>query len=176
VQAPPRWWRMTLSIECPSKSLYRVEVSGWDENQCFFVEKSELEWKEESGKQVALSHAILDGAVIFLRLMQPISTSMTRAPGSSSFTCGSFLFFADTTTEAAGSRGGGRRGTRSFGIGRVRDSSCSLQRSASGKTRVAIIHLFEHAAPEDCCALSGAGPDRRTAPSEGQPATILAMC
>jgi hypothetical protein len=65
---------MILSARFPVTSLYRVEVSGWDNNQTFFVEKSELEWNEESGKQVALSHAVPDGAVVFLRLLQPIST------------------------------------------------------------------------------------------------------
>ena len=65
---------MILSSRFPITSLYRVEVFGWDENKTFFVEKSELEWNEESGKQVALSHAVPDGAVVFLRLLQPIST------------------------------------------------------------------------------------------------------
>lgn len=69
---------MALSLECPSRCLYRVEVSGWDENQSFFVEKSELEWNEESGKRVALSHAVADGAVVFLRLMQAISTGWSH--------------------------------------------------------------------------------------------------
>jgi len=36
----------------------------------------------------------------------------------------------------------------------------------AGKNRVAITHLFEHEAPEDGCALSGAEPDRPTAQSE----------
>jgi hypothetical protein len=35
----------------------------------FFVEKSELEWSEESGKQLWLTRAIPDGAVIFVRLI-----------------------------------------------------------------------------------------------------------
>jgi hypothetical protein len=65
---------MILSARFPITSLYRVEVSGWDKNQNFFVEKSELEWNEESGKQVALNSTIPDGAVIFLRLLEPIST------------------------------------------------------------------------------------------------------
>lgn len=65
---------MILSARYPTTNLYRVEVSGWDKNQAFFVEKSELEWNEDSGKQVALSHTVRDGAVIFLRLLQPIST------------------------------------------------------------------------------------------------------
>lgn len=44
----------------------------------FFVEKSELEWNEESGKEVLLSHAVADGTVVFLRLMQPISTGWSH--------------------------------------------------------------------------------------------------
>ena len=48
---------MSLSARFPITSLYRVEVSGWDKSQTFFVEKSELEWNEESGKHVTLSSA-----------------------------------------------------------------------------------------------------------------------
>ena len=65
---------MISSARFPITSLYRVEVSGWDKNRKFFVEKSELEWNEESGKQVALNNTVADGAVIFLRLLQPVST------------------------------------------------------------------------------------------------------
>ncbi len=62
-----------ISSECyPIVSRYRVEVSGWDLHHTFFVEKAELEWNEHSGKQVALSHKVLDGAVVFLRLLQPL--------------------------------------------------------------------------------------------------------
>jgi hypothetical protein len=64
---------MMLSARFPIAGLYRVEVSGWDKNQAFFVEKSELEWSEESGKCVALTNAVPDGAVIFLRLLQSLS-------------------------------------------------------------------------------------------------------
>jgi len=58
----------------PITRLYAVEVSGWDSAENFFVEKCDLEWHEESGKQVALSHKVPDGAVVFLRLLQPMST------------------------------------------------------------------------------------------------------
>jgi hypothetical protein len=63
---------MIRSARYPTTTTYRVEVSGWDKNQAFFVEKSQLDWSENSGKQVALSHAVPDGAVVFLRLMQPL--------------------------------------------------------------------------------------------------------
>ena len=69
---------MILSARYPITNLYRVEVSGWDKNQTFFVEKSELEWSEESGKQVTLSHAIPDRAVVFLRLVPCLSTEQSN--------------------------------------------------------------------------------------------------
>jgi hypothetical protein len=69
---------MILCERHPATNLYRVEVSGWDKNQAFFVEKSELEWNEDSSKQVVLRHMVPDGAVIFLRLLQPISTSRSH--------------------------------------------------------------------------------------------------
>jgi hypothetical protein len=53
---------------------YRVEVSGWDSNQEFFVEKTDLDWSDELGKQVLLSHAIIPGTLLFLRLLHPTST------------------------------------------------------------------------------------------------------
>jgi len=52
---------------------YPVEASGWDIAHIFFVEKSELEWKEESGKYLTLSRSLCPGSMIFLRLLQPTS-------------------------------------------------------------------------------------------------------
>lgn len=70
---------MSVFARFPVTNLYRVEVSGWDKSQTFFVEKSELEWSEESGKQVTLSSAIPDGAVVFLRLIQPLTTDRSQS-------------------------------------------------------------------------------------------------
>jgi hypothetical protein len=70
---------MSLSARFPITSLYRVEVSGWDKSQTFFVEKSELEWNEESGKHVTLSSAVPDGSVVFLRLIQPLSADRSQS-------------------------------------------------------------------------------------------------
>ena len=64
---------MILTAEHPATNLYRVEVSGWDDNKTFFVENSQLEWVADSNKQVTLNRGLTDGAVIFLRLLQPIS-------------------------------------------------------------------------------------------------------
>jgi hypothetical protein len=52
---------------------YPVEASGWDSAHSFFVEKSELEWSEETGKQVTLTRSLSPGSMIFLRLLQPMS-------------------------------------------------------------------------------------------------------
>ncbi len=52
-------------------STYSVEVSGWDHSHTFFVERSELCWSEEAGKQLTLSRRLPPGAMIFVRLLQP---------------------------------------------------------------------------------------------------------
>lgn len=69
---------MLLTAQHLVVDTYRVEVSGWDSSQSFFVEKSELEWSEDSGKQVTLSRQPRPGTMIFVRLVQP------TAPGRSS--------------------------------------------------------------------------------------------
>ncbi len=70
---------MVLSARYPITSVYRVEVSGWDTTQDFFVEKSELEWNEETGKHVLLRHTLDEGAMIFVRLLQPASEERSLA-------------------------------------------------------------------------------------------------
>ncbi|HVO57827.1 MAG TPA: hypothetical protein VMT51_09055 [Dongiaceae bacterium] len=68
-----------MPVTYPEKqSLYAVEVSGWDAHEQFFVEKTELYWDEESGKHVHLVHAIPSGALIFLRLLDPLSIDRTQ--------------------------------------------------------------------------------------------------
>ena len=62
---------MLLASEKPLSTIYSVEVSGWDRTHSFFVEKSELSWSEETGKQLALSRQLSEGEMIFVRLLQP---------------------------------------------------------------------------------------------------------
>ncbi len=50
---------------------YPVEVSGWDSQGAFFVEKTTLEWNEETGKRLFLRSQIPNGAVVFVRLLDP---------------------------------------------------------------------------------------------------------
>jgi hypothetical protein len=54
-------------------TIYRVEVSGWDNTPSFFVEKSDLEWSESGEKLVVLHHELRQGTILFVRLLQPIS-------------------------------------------------------------------------------------------------------
>jgi hypothetical protein len=69
---------MMLSARFPIAGMYRVEVSGWDENQAFFVEKSDLEWNEDSGKLVVLCNAVPDRALVFLRLLQSLGADRSH--------------------------------------------------------------------------------------------------
>jgi hypothetical protein len=53
---------------------YPVEVSGWDADETFFVEKTVLEWKEGGIKTTTSLHcAIRVGCVLFIRLLQTAS-------------------------------------------------------------------------------------------------------
>ena len=51
---------------------YRVEVSGWDARENFFVEKTSLDWGEREGKTVALHVAVRVDSVLFVRLLRPL--------------------------------------------------------------------------------------------------------
>lgn len=64
---------MLLTAQHPIADTYPVEASGWDSTQSFFVEKSELEWNEVTGKYLTLSRSLCPGSMIFLRLLQPMS-------------------------------------------------------------------------------------------------------
>jgi hypothetical protein len=40
----------------PLSGCYRVEVSGWDEDEMFFVEKSQLAGNDLTGRHISLQH------------------------------------------------------------------------------------------------------------------------
>jgi hypothetical protein len=61
---------MLQDVQFSAAGLYPVEVSGWDREQDFFVEKCELEWSEEAGKQVALKRNLRDNTILFVRLLE----------------------------------------------------------------------------------------------------------
>ena len=61
----------TPQSACSSdESGYRVEVSGWDASENFFVEKTTLNWCDDAGKQVLLHSSLREGAIVFIRLNQ----------------------------------------------------------------------------------------------------------
>lgn len=59
---------MCYALQQPSSSC-RVEVSGWDSTQSFFLEKATLHW-DTNGQQISLRARLREGAVIFVRLLQ----------------------------------------------------------------------------------------------------------
>lgn len=59
-----------LSQEVASISSYRVEVSGWDASDTFFVEKTALDWSGGDKKEISLRAAVCEDAVVFVRLLQ----------------------------------------------------------------------------------------------------------
>ena len=54
----------------PVARVYAVEVSGWDATEEFFVERCELEWNEDSTKQVALKRTLGESTLLLVRLVQ----------------------------------------------------------------------------------------------------------
>jgi hypothetical protein len=90
---------MSLPACYPVTSKFRVEVSGWDKYQSFFVEKYDLECTERSGKLLSLSHAVPDGAVVFcgccratarnarIQCRMPTSSSEAHQTVSTAFGC-----------------------------------------------------------------------------------------
>lgn len=62
----------TTDARAGERNGYRVEISGWDVKESFFVEKSTLAWTESAGKTVALKAVVRTGSVLFVRLIQPL--------------------------------------------------------------------------------------------------------
>lgn len=65
---------MKTSLELNS---YRVEVSGWDSAQNFFVEKTMLTWTHDGQKQVTVRADLKKDCMLFVRLLQS-----TRMPSN----------------------------------------------------------------------------------------------
>lgn len=57
-----------MSPQNTTSHSYIVEVSGWDAQERFFVEKTELEWDEQAGKRIRIRTPIERGSVLFIRL------------------------------------------------------------------------------------------------------------
>lgn len=63
---------MNFTTDQPNS--YRVEVSGWDASENFFVEKTMLNWGRDEKKELQLRSAIREGSVVFVRLLQPLAS------------------------------------------------------------------------------------------------------
>jgi hypothetical protein len=61
-----------MTIAASHRSSYRVEVSGWDARENFFVEKTSLDWRGQEGKTVALHTQVRIDSVLFVRLLRPL--------------------------------------------------------------------------------------------------------
>lgn len=69
---------MQVTDFLPVTDSLRVEVSGWDQDEIYFVEKSHLDWDEFAGKHISLKHMLPEGAMIFVHMLQP--TAMRQEP------------------------------------------------------------------------------------------------
>ncbi len=66
-----------MAPQIPVPSSYRIEVSGWDADERFFVERTNLDWSEENDRKVYLRHLLRERAVIFVRLIAPMGSAHT---------------------------------------------------------------------------------------------------
>ena len=44
------------------RSTYRVEISGWDSGENFFVEKVDLQWDPDGGKEACVQNLLKQGS------------------------------------------------------------------------------------------------------------------
>jgi hypothetical protein len=58
---------MHSSLDGPNS--YRVEVSGWDSRELFFVEKTMFQWTDSGERSVGLMSRLREGCVVFVRLI-----------------------------------------------------------------------------------------------------------
>jgi len=65
---------MTSEATAPT---YSIEVSGWDVEARFFVERAELRWAEDGEKFISLRSIVHDGSLLYLR---PISSTGSVGP------------------------------------------------------------------------------------------------
>lgn len=54
---------------------YSVEVSGWDIEENFFVEKTHLTWNSDGAKEISVRRTVRPGSVLFVRLLQPMANA-----------------------------------------------------------------------------------------------------
>ncbi len=64
----------TYSMAGPS----RAEISGWDMDELFFVEKAEVDWDESAENiRIRMNRPLRKGTLIFLRHMQAVMSGQS---------------------------------------------------------------------------------------------------
>jgi hypothetical protein len=58
---------MVVTERYPAVGSHRVEISGWDMDELFFVENADLEWREDADKRIKLRRPLRKGTIIFVR-------------------------------------------------------------------------------------------------------------
>ena len=66
-----------FEMNANGEDCYRVEVSGWNAKEDFFVEKTTLEWNPDDKKSMLLQADIRPGCIVFVRLLQPLATTLS---------------------------------------------------------------------------------------------------
>ncbi len=61
-----------MPFENAKENTYQVEISGWDLDDNFFVQRTDLLWGQNDRKMVLLRRPVLEGALVFVRLTLPI--------------------------------------------------------------------------------------------------------
>ena len=62
-----------MNDQAEMENCYRVEVSGWDASENFFVEKTMLHWGDHGDKDIRLRSSLHEGCVVFVRVLQRFS-------------------------------------------------------------------------------------------------------
>jgi hypothetical protein len=58
-----------MGVQAVEPSVYPIEISGWNVEGEFFVERAELRWNDTGEKRISLRESVRDGAIVFVRLM-----------------------------------------------------------------------------------------------------------
>jgi hypothetical protein len=62
-----------MDLRADQSNSYRVEVSGWDTSESFFVERTMLNWGRDEKKEIHLRSVLREGSFVFVRLLQPLT-------------------------------------------------------------------------------------------------------
>jgi len=64
-----------MDFACETRDSYAVEISGWDETENFFVERSALVWGRDHLHEVSMRTSLRKGSIVFVRLIQKMIES-----------------------------------------------------------------------------------------------------